>query len=134
MSVDVQTALRSPKSYDLARTALEVMEAHQVWPTVRNFELWVHYVAEKESPLAQEIDRLLAAGEPITETMGAELAALFLPEAKLNGDILEAGDVLSKELRAPRSPARNTATNWPSRRAACRTARTPARSRLSSRT
>jgi diguanylate cyclase len=100
MSVDVQTALRSPKSYDLARTALEVMEANQVWPTVRNFELWVHYVAEKESPLAQEIDRLLAAGEPITETMGAELAAMYLPEAKLNGDILEAGDVLSKELQS----------------------------------
>lgn len=99
MSVDVQTALRSPKSYELARTALEVMEANQVWPTVRNFELWVHYVAEKESPLAQEIDRLLAAGEPITETLGAELAAQFLPEAKLNGDILEAGDVLSKELQ-----------------------------------
>ena len=99
MSVDVQTALRSPRSYELARTALESMEANQVWPTVRNFDLWVHYIAEKESPLAQEIDRLLAAGEPITETVGAELAAQFLPEAKLNGDILEAGDVLSKELQ-----------------------------------
>ncbi|WP_394763483.1 GGDEF domain-containing protein [Phenylobacterium sp.] len=99
MTVDVQTALRSPKSYELARTALEVMEANHVWPTVRNFELWVHYVAEKESPLAQEIDRLLAAGEPITETLGAELAAMFLPEARLNGDILEAGDVLAKELQ-----------------------------------
>src|SRR6195952_3027295 len=100
MSVDVQTALRSPRSYELARTALEVMEANQVWPTVRNFDLWVHYVTEKESPLAVEIDRLLAAGEPITETLGAELAAQFLPEAKLNGDILEAGDVLSKELQS----------------------------------
>ena len=100
MNADVQTALRNPGSYDLARSALEIMEANQVWPTVRNFELWVHYVAETDSPLAQEIDRLLAAGEPITETVGAELAAQFLPEAKLNGDILEAGDVLSKELQS----------------------------------
>ena len=100
MSVDVQTALRSPKSYELARTALQVMEAKGVWPTVRNFELWVHYVAEKEGALAQEIDRLLAAGEPITETLSAELAAQFLPEARLNGDILDAGDVLSKELQS----------------------------------
>src|SRR6201990_718069 len=99
MSVDVQTALRSPKSYEIARNALEVMEAHQVWPTVRNFELWVHYVAEKEGPLAREIDRLLAAGEAITETLGETLAAQFLPEAKMNGGILEAGDVLSKELK-----------------------------------
>jgi diguanylate cyclase len=99
MSVDVQTALRSPRSYELARTALEVMEANHVWPTVRNFDLWIHYVTEKESPLAQEIDRLLAAGEPITETLGEELAARYLPEAKLNTDVLEAGDVLSKELQ-----------------------------------
>ena len=99
MNLDVQNALRSPRSYELARTALEVMEAHHVWPTVGNFELWVHYVAEKESPLAQEIDRLLAAGEAITETLSAELAAMYLPEARLNGDILEAGDVLSKELQ-----------------------------------
>jgi diguanylate cyclase len=99
MTADVQTALRSPKSYDLARMALEVMEANHVWPTVRNFELWVHYVAEKEGLLAQEIDRLLAAGEAITESLGEALAAQFLPAARLNGDILEAGDVLSKELQ-----------------------------------
>ncbi len=99
MTVDVQTALRSPKSYELARAALAIMEANAVWPTVRNFELWVHYVTEKESPLAQEIDRLLAAGEAFTETLGAELAAQFLPEARLSGDILDAGDVLSKELQ-----------------------------------
>jgi len=100
MTVDVQTALRSPKSYELARTALEAMEAHQVWPTVRNFELWVHYVTEKEGALAIEIDRLLAAGEPITESLGEALAAQYLPAARLNGDILEAGDVLSKELQS----------------------------------
>jgi diguanylate cyclase len=92
--------LRSPAAYDLARKAIEVMEAHRVWPTVRNFNLWVHYVSETSSPLAQEIDRLLAAGEAITETMGETLAAQFLPEAKLNGGVLEAGDVLSAELNS----------------------------------
>jgi diguanylate cyclase len=100
MTADVQTALRSPKSYELARAALEIMEAQQVWPTVRNFELWTHYIAEKEGPLAQAIDRLLAAGETITETVGADLAAQFLPEAKMSTDVLEAGDVLSKELQS----------------------------------
>jgi len=98
MSADIQTSLRSPKAYDLGRAALDVMEANQVWPTVRNYQVWVHYVAEKESPLAIEIDRLIAAGEPITESLGEALAAQFLPEARLNGDILKAGDVLSKEL------------------------------------
>ena len=100
MPADIQASLRSPKGYDVARRAIEVMQAHQVWPTVRNFELWVHYVSENSGPLAVEIDRLLAAGEAITESIGESLAAQYLPEARLNGDILEAGDVLSKELQS----------------------------------
>jgi diguanylate cyclase len=100
MPADIQASLRSPKGYDVARRAIEVMQAHRVWPTVRNFELWVHYVSENSSPLAVEIDRLLAAGEAITESLGEALAAQYLPEARLNGDILEAGDVLSKELQS----------------------------------
>ncbi len=100
MAVDVQNVLRGPKAFDLARTALETMEANHVWPTVRNFQIWTHYVAEKEGPLAREIDRLLAAGETITEIVGEALAAQFLPEAKLDGELLEAGDALSKELQS----------------------------------
>ncbi|HEX4709168.1 diguanylate cyclase [Phenylobacterium sp.] len=100
MSADIQATLRSPKGYEVARRALEVMQANQVWPTARNFELWVHYISEGKSPLAEEIDRLLAAGEPITESVGEALAAHYLPEARLNGGILEAGDVLSKELQS----------------------------------
>jgi diguanylate cyclase len=100
MSADIQATLRSPKGYEVARRALEAMQANQVWPTARNFELWVHYLSEGKSPLAEEIDRLLAAGEPITESVGEALAAHYLPEARLNGGILEAGDVLSKELQS----------------------------------
>src|SRR5690348_7345303 len=100
MSADIQTSLRTPAAYGLARQALEVMEAHHVWPTVRNYQLWLHYVSEGDGPLAQEIDRLLAAGEAITETLGEHLAATYLPEAKVNGGILEAGDVLSAELNS----------------------------------
>lgn len=98
MSAAIQTSLRSPKAYDLARLAMEAMEGHKVWPTVRNYEIWVHYVAEREGALAMEIDRLIAAGQPFTESVGEALAAQFLPEARLNGDILEAGDTLSREL------------------------------------
>jgi diguanylate cyclase len=100
MSADIQTSLRGPQAYGLAQKAIEVMEAHHVWPTVRNYHLWLHYVSETSGPLAQEIDRLLAAGEPMTETLGEHLAATYLPEAKLNGGILEAGDVLSAELNS----------------------------------
>lgn len=98
MTTDVETSLRGPKAYDLARKAVAAMEANQVWPTALNFELWVHYVAAKGSALATEIDTLIGAGEPFTEAVGEQLAAQFLPKAKLNGEILEAGQTLSKEL------------------------------------
>jgi diguanylate cyclase len=112
MSADVQTSLRGPQAYDLARKVLELMEANQVWPTTRNYSLWLHYVTQADGPLAQEIDRLLASGEPITESLGETLAATYLPEAQVNGNILEAGDALSAELssvtRAIESVQRST--------------------------
>lgn len=100
MSADIETSLRGPQSYELAMKAVEVMEAHGVWPTVQNFEIWVHYVGLKASPLAEEIERLIAAGEPFTESVGEALAAQFLPDSKRNGEILDAGDALSRELQS----------------------------------
>ncbi|HEX3700155.1 MAG TPA: diguanylate cyclase [Phenylobacterium sp.] len=98
MSADVEISLRAPKSYELARQAIAAMEAHKVWPTALNFELWVHYVAAKDSELAVEIDQMLEAGEPFTDTVGEDLAARFLPKQKLSGELLDAGEALSKEL------------------------------------
>jgi diguanylate cyclase len=98
MSADVETSLRAPKAYELARQAIAAMEAHKVWPTALNFELWIHYVAAKDSELAVEIDQMLQAGEPFTETVGETLAARFLPKQKLSGELLDAGEALSKEL------------------------------------
>jgi diguanylate cyclase len=100
MSSGIETSLRGPQAYELARKAIEVMEAHGVWPTVLNFEIWVHYVGLKASPLAEEIERLIAAGETFTESVGEQLAAQFLPDSKRNGEILDAGDTLSRELQS----------------------------------
>jgi diguanylate cyclase (GGDEF) domain len=98
MSTDVETSLRGPKAYELARKAIQAMEANHVWPTALNFELWVHYVAARDSALASEIDSLIGSGEPFTDAVGEQLAAQYLPKVKLNGEILEAGQTLSKEL------------------------------------
>ena len=57
MSSEIETLLRSPQGYALAKKAIEAMETHRVWPTPVNFELWVHYMAQRQSPLAQELDR-----------------------------------------------------------------------------
>ena len=91
MSADVETVLRAPQAYAMARKAIQAMEAHKVWPTPVNFELWVHYLCDKESPLAAEIDQLIESGEAFTDAVGEQLAAQYLPKAKLDGEILQAG-------------------------------------------
>ena len=96
----VETLLRGPKAYDLARRALVSMEKQNVWPTALNYEIWLHYIEDPEGPLAQEIERLAALGEPITEQVSEELAASYLPKARINEQIRDAGDQLSKELEA----------------------------------
>ncbi|WP_395673208.1 GGDEF domain-containing protein [Phenylobacterium sp.] len=98
MSNEVETVIRAPQGYALARKAVQAMEQHKVWPTPLNFELWLHYVGARNGPLALEIDRLLAAGEAFTETLSERLAERYLPKAKLNGEIREAGDALAHEL------------------------------------
>ena len=100
MNGDVETAIRGPQAYSLARRALEGMEGQQIWPTPLNFELWIHYVGNPDGALGREINRLLEAGEAITETVSEELAAQFLPKARLNEQIRDAGDKLNEELQA----------------------------------
>ena len=98
MSGHLELLLRGPKAYDLARKALEAMEAHGVWPTALNFELWLHYVAAKDTPLGAALDAMVAKGEAFTDATAESLAAQHLPHVRLNGELLDAGSVLSKEL------------------------------------
>jgi diguanylate cyclase len=100
MSVDVDSKLRGPEAYALARQTLETMERRRVWPTPVNFELWAHVVADPEGALAKEVERLLASGEPFTDLLADELTAAYLPKGRLNDHIRDAGDALSKELVA----------------------------------
>lgn len=74
------------------------MERHRVWPTATNYELWIRYVAEATSPLAIEMKSLIDAGAAFTDEVTERLAAKFLPKGQMNGEILEAGEALSKEL------------------------------------
>ena len=100
MSSDVEVTLRGPDAYRVARLAMDSMEANKVWPTALNFELWTHFVIDPNGALGKELSRLIASGEALTEMLSEELAAAYLPKARLNDQIRDAGDLLSKELFA----------------------------------
>jgi diguanylate cyclase len=98
MATDIDSLLRTPKGYDWARLAIQAMETHRVWPTAVNFELWMHYVAAKDSDVAVRIDQVLQSGAAFTDMVGEAIAAELLPASKLSGEILDAGKSLSAEL------------------------------------
>ncbi len=100
MTVEVEVSLRGPEAYVLARKAIKTMERHKVWPTPLNFELWLHYVGDPTGALGREIDRLVNAGQAITEALAEELAAQFLPKARLTEEIRDAGDQLNRQLES----------------------------------
>lgn len=100
MNPQVETAVRGPESYDLAHKAIDAMRAVSVWPTPLNFELWLHFLSAPDSPLAQEIQRLLDSGAPFTESTSEMLASEFLPRSRLSEQIRDAGAALSRELTA----------------------------------
>jgi len=98
MAAELEVALRSPEAYELTRRALAEMERCKVWPTPLNYEIWLHCVVDPTGPLAAEIERRAGQGEAITEADTEELAARFLPATRLNDEIRDAGDQLSREL------------------------------------
>ena len=98
MSHELEIRLRGPEGFGLARKAIEEMERHRVWPTSINFELWIHFLAAPDGPLGREMSRMLTAGAAFTDSVSEELAALYLPKAKLNEQIRDTGDQLSREL------------------------------------
>ena len=100
MATQVDTTVRSPEAYALARRAVDAMQAAAVWPTPLNFELWLHYLSAPDSPLSQEMARLLASDAPFTDTTAEMLAAEFLPRSRLSEEIRDAGVVLNRELAA----------------------------------
>ena len=97
---DVELSLRGPEAYRLARQAVEAMEGHAVWPTPLNFELWLHFVGDPNGPLGRAIQELLASGDAITEAVSEGLAAEYLPKARLNEEIRDAGDKLNQQLES----------------------------------
>ncbi|WP_226634122.1 GGDEF domain-containing protein [Brevundimonas poindexterae] len=94
----VDTTVRGPEAYGLARRVLDDMEAAGVWPTPVNFELWLHYLGDPEGALGREIRRILAAQEPFSESTSEMLASEYLPRGRLNEEIRDAGRMLDKEL------------------------------------
>lgn len=97
---DVETLIRGPGAYALARQAMDAMESMRVWPSATNYELFLHYAGDPEGPIGVEITRLMAVGEALTEAMTEDLAAQYLPKQRLNEQIRDAGDQLSKELES----------------------------------
>ena len=98
MAAQLETTLRGPEAYGLARRVIEAMESEGVWPTPLNFEIWVHYLGDPEGALGREIKRILAASEPFTEATADMLAAEYLPRGRLTEEIRDAGRVLDREL------------------------------------
>jgi diguanylate cyclase len=100
MAAEVEIALRGPQAYELAQQAVGLMQRHAIWPTPLNYELWIHFAGDPDGPLAHEMQRMLTVGEVITEEVSEALAAAYLPKARLNQEIRDAGDQLTRELEA----------------------------------
>ncbi|WP_269513793.1 GGDEF domain-containing protein [Brevundimonas subvibrioides] len=98
MSTQVQTTLRGPEAFALARRALDEMESVGVWPTPLNFELWLHWLGEPECALGVEMSRVLGSGTVFTDAIAEKLGAEYLPRGRLSEEIRDAGAVLNREL------------------------------------
>src|SRR6202161_1359209 len=83
MASNLEEELRSPEGYGLGHASLHELEKVEMWPTVPNFELWLHVLADPDGTLAREVNTLLGAGERITDAIVEDLSRAYLPRARL---------------------------------------------------
>ena len=100
MALNLEEELRNPQGYKLGHSALHGLEKVEMWPTMVNFELWLHVLADPEGTLALEVKTLLGAGERITDSIAEDLSRAYLPRARLEAQVGEAGGALSTHLDA----------------------------------
>ena len=100
MASNLEEELHSPGGYELGHSSLRDLEKAEIWPTVPNFELWLHVLADPDGTLALEVKTLLGAGERITDAIVEDLSRAYLPRARLEMQVGEAGNALSAHLGA----------------------------------
>jgi diguanylate cyclase len=79
----------------IAEIAWEALCTHSVAPTPRNFEIWYSYCSRDNPKLSEQLDRLIAAAEPLTPGV---LDALFRDFFSNNTDVAAIRDS-SRELQ-----------------------------------
>ena len=97
-NADLDAVMRGADAYKVAARAMDAMVRHKVWPTPANYETWLAAAANPASPLAVEIDRMIAAGETFTDSVCEALFALHVQRPHPTEAIRVAGEQLSREL------------------------------------
>ncbi len=100
MSHELNASVRGPDAYAIAARAVASMQAHKVWPTPLNYELWLHFTADPTGALGREIARIVDTGETFTDILAEDLAAQHLPRLRFNEEMRDAGDQLSRQLES----------------------------------
>src|SRR5579872_7143084 len=85
-------------SFALARRVVEDMARRGIPPTPLNYELITYALTDPRGDLAMEIDLLIASGDTLTDLAAGALAANFVPKAKLEEELRNAGDQLNREI------------------------------------
>ncbi|HLI65465.1 MAG TPA: GGDEF domain-containing protein [Caulobacteraceae bacterium] len=85
-------------SFALARRVVEDMARRGIPPTPLNYELITYALTDPRGDLAMEIDLLIASGDTLTDLAAEALAANFVPKAKLEEELRNAGDQLNREI------------------------------------
>ncbi len=98
MSNDIEISVRGPGAYALAGEAMRLMQEHGVWPTPLNYEIWLYVAGDPDCALAQEINRLIQAGETITEDLSEKPGRQVHRPPQAHDEVRDAGLKLTREL------------------------------------
>lgn len=96
--LDSLHALRGPAGLQLGHNTVDVMGSHNIPPSSQNYEVWLTYKLGGHPDLRRKIEELLAAGEPFTDELNAELHETYFTSEKFAAQLLASGESIAREI------------------------------------
>jgi|CXWL01.1.fsa_nt_gi diguanylate cyclase len=104
---DELAPFRGPDGIALAHGAVDLLRAHGIPTTPANYEIWMSHKLGVNPDLSRAIQARLTADASFTDEVNDELFQRFFASTRLSAQVIEASEVITRELSEAVTTLRN---------------------------
>ncbi|MFZ4602679.1 MAG: GGDEF domain-containing protein [Caulobacterales bacterium] len=90
--------LRGQPGLALGHTTIDLMGDHNIPPSSQNYEIWLSYKLGGHPDLRRRLEEIIAAGQPFSDDLNAELHEMFFTSERFTAQLLASGESIAREI------------------------------------